>query len=288
MGPTASGKTALSIELAKRFHGEVISADSRQIYRGLDIGTEKVSKEEMDGVPHHLIDIVEPETVYTAADFKRDAEAAISEIASRGALPVIAGGTFFYIDALIGAASLPEVSPDHEFRRKMELLPTETLVTALIQIDPVRATQIDQHNKRRVIRALEIVKALGKVPVPQTGDEQYDALWIGVSVPKDELRQRIRVRAKRALDRGLVEETKHLLAHGVSKDRLLAIGLEYPIVIEYLEGNLPESALPEKLEEKNWQYAKRQLTWLKRNKRIQWYTRDDSKIIETVEEFLGS
>ncbi len=273
VGPTASGKTALSINLAQRFNGEVISADSRQVYRGLDIGTEKIGAADMDGVPHHLIDIVDPSSVYTAADWKRDAETAITEITSRGKLPIVAGGTFFYIDALMNAASLPEVPPDPEFREKMELLPAETLANALEKIDPRRAAEIDRNNKRRIIRALEIVKALGAVPEPLQTEEPYDALWIGLTLPKEALRARIRTRAEEAIRRGLVAETKQLLEDGVTNERLMEIGLEYPLAIEHIDGSITESELIQKLEEKNWQYAKRQWTWLKTKDQVRWIDR---------------
>lgn len=287
VGPTASGKTALAIKLAKLYDGEVISADSRQVYRGLDIGTEKVSPEEMDGVPHHLIDIVDIETVYAATDFKRDAETAIADIAKRNKLPIIAGGTFFYVDTLLSTAQIPNVPPNPELREKLELLPAETLFTALAKIDPRRAGEIDPHNKRRLIRALEIIESLGIVPVPESVQNRYEVLFLGINVEKEELRARIRARAKRALKRGLIPETKHLLETGVSRARLAEIGLEYPLVTQYLDDALSDEELVQKLEEKNWQYAKRQLTWLKRNPAIHWIEPDNSiQIAALMDTFL--
>lgn len=287
VGPTASGKTALAIELAKRFDGEVISADSRQVYRGLDIGTEKVTKEEMDGVPHHLIDIVEPTETYSAADFKRDAKGVIADIARRGRLPIVAGGTFFYVDALLGTAPLPEVPPDPELRAELEQQTTAALFGALQQLDPNRAATIEPHNKRRLVRALEIVRTLGRVPRPGPSHEDYDALLLGIRVPKDELRTRIRARGASAIERGLVTETESLLENGVPRERLEEIGLEYPLALQYIDGNLSEAELLQKIEEKNWQYAKRQLTWLARMEHIHWIDWNNSDAaIAVVREFL--
>ena len=291
VGPTASGKTALSIMLAKRFGGEVISADSRQVYCGLDIGTEKVSPSEMDGVPHHLINVVDPTTVYTAADFARDAADAINALTARNHLPIVAGGTFFYIDALLGTVELPAVPPDPELRAQLEQLPAEKLFASLQHLDSTRAATIDRHNKRRLIRALEIVKALGSVPpnttLPESEHEQYDVLWLGIKTDKNVLRARLRARAAAALERGLIEETKQLLENGVSKERLMEIGLEYALVIEFLEEKISSSELLQKLEEKNWQYAKRQLMWLKRNEKITWFSREDTEMfMQEVEMFV--
>ena len=163
VGPTASGKTGLAIELAKRFNGEVISADSRQVYRGLDIGTAKTTKEEMDGVPHHLIDVADPKEVYNASDFKQGAEAAIADIVARGKLPIVAGGTFFYVDILLGRVALPDVPPNEQLRKKLEEKSAAELYQELQAKDPRRAAEIDPQNKRRVIRALEIARELDYV-----------------------------------------------------------------------------------------------------------------------------
>jgi tRNA dimethylallyltransferase len=287
-GPTASGKTALSINLAKKFNGEVISADSRQIYQGLDIGTEKITQPEMEGIKHHLIDIIAPDTVYSVTDFKRDASAVALEIIDRGKLPIIAGGTFFYVDALLGKISTPEVAPDHKLREHLEDLSTETLYAELERHDPKRAFDIDKHNKRRLVRALEIVRTLGKVPEQTTVRCPYNVLTIGIKTDKTELRERIRNRAIKAVERGLIEETADLLNKGISKDRLSEIGLEYRVVIEFLEKGINQSDMIKKLEEKNWQYAKRQLTWLKRDETIEWFERENSVAILTrVQKFLS-
>lgn len=289
VGPTASGKTALALEIAQQFSGEIISADSRQVYRGLDIGTEKITPAEMQDIPHHLLDVADVATTFTVTDFKEQAATAITAITDRGNLPIIAGGTFFYIDALLERIPTPAVPPDLELRAHLEEMSTDTLFATLERLDPERAFHIDKFNKRRLVRALEIVKSLGKVPAAiPPADPPYETLIIGIKTNKTELRQRIRVRGERALARGLIEETKTLLAHGVPKDRLLAIGLEYRLVIEYLDKQFDKAALLQKLEEKNWQYAKRQLTWLKRDESIEWYQRDDYQaIFARITDFIG-
>lgn len=287
VGPTASGKTVLSLEIAKKFNGEIISADSRQVYRGLDIGTEKITREEMAGIPHHLIDAADIETIYTASDFKNDAENAIKNITENNKLPIIAGGTFFYIDALLGKVTTPNVPPDHELREQLEKIPAQTLFSALRKLDPKRAVRIDPQNKRRLIRALEIIKSLGQVPAPeQKQSDSYEILCIGIEVDRDVLRTRLRIRAQHALERGLVEETKKILESGISRERLTEIGHEYAVVLDYLDGSFSDAELIQKLEEKNWHYAKRQLTWLKRMEHVHWFRYNDPAIFTTVKTFL--
>jgi tRNA dimethylallyltransferase len=288
VGPTGSGKTSLSLLLAKEFNGEVISADSRQIYKKLDVGTEKITLEEMHGIPHHLIDLCDIDTIYTAFDFKKDAEEAISLIIENGHTPIIAGGTFFYIDTLLGTMSSAPVAPNRTLREELEKKTTEELFAELQTQDPTRASNIDQHNRRRLIRALEIVAAITTVPHTMTeADCPYNVLKIGISVDKDVLRTRLRARAQGALERGLIEETQRLLAEGISKERLSEIGHEYRIVMEYLNGDFDKNVMLQKFEEKNWQYAKRQLMWLKRDTAIRWIAREDEEvIIEAVSTFL--
>lgn len=288
VGPTASGKTGLSIKIAKEFDGEVISADSRQVYKGLDIGTEKVTEKETENIPHHLLDVATPETVYSAADFKIDAITAIREVIGRNHLPIIAGGTFFYIDMLLGRISSPEVAPNPALRAELEHMKTDELFAKLQKLDPNRAATVDSKNYRRLIRAIEIATEIGHVPKLDAVDCPYEVLMIGIEVDRIELRDRLRARAEEALTKGLIEETKQLLDSGVTRDRLSEIGHEYKIVLEYLDGNLTDEQLIQKLEEKNWQYAKRQLMWLKRDDSIEWFTRESTEaIFARVQEFLG-
>ncbi|MBP9750208.1 MAG: tRNA (adenosine(37)-N6)-dimethylallyltransferase MiaA [Candidatus Pacebacteria bacterium] len=286
VGPTASGKSSLAVHLASHFNGEVISADSRQVYRTLDIGTEKITEEEKAGIPHHLIDIVEPETIYTASDFLRDADAAIDDITIRHKLPIVAGGTLFYVDSLLGNFSHANVPPNRELRAHLEQRSNDQLYAKLLEKDPTFAASVDKHNPRRLIRALEIIEAKGKVP-GLTPQKRYEALIIGIDIDRDLLRERIATRLKETLTRGLIEETKKLLAAGVSKERLNEIGLEYRIVLEYFDKLIPEAMLEEKLVNKVWQYAKRQRTWLKRMENVQWINvGEKERAVELVRGFL--
>lgn len=285
-GPTASGKTSLSIQLAKDFNGEIISADSRQIYKTLDIGTGKVTPEEMNGVPHHLIDIIEPIKTYNADDFKKDAQKTIKKINSRGNLPIIAGGTFFYVDTLLGRITSPAVPPNHELRNVLETMCTEELYNELRERDPRRAAEMDPQNKRRLIRALEIVSAIGKVPsIPK--DEPYDVLTIGIKRDKEELRTRFRKRALEWLEAGFMNEIQTLLASSLSEAQLQEIGFEYTLAIELYKKEITEDEFLQKFVEKNWQYAKRQITWLKRDDSIQWFEVSEMEAISgIVKKFL--
>lgn len=270
VGPTASGKSGLAIALAKKYQGEIISADSRQIYKKLDIGTAKVTKEEMAGVPHHLIDIIDIDDTYSAIDFKKDARRIIAEIIARGNTPIIAGGTFFYVDALLGKVSAPEVLPNHALREKLEVMDVDSLYNALLKVDERRAATIDPKNKRRLVRALEIVEALGMVPEQAPENLAYTALVLGIKTDKEELRGRMRDRAIVWLKNGFIEEIQGLLDSGITRERLAEIGFEYQLGLDYIDGTLSEEAFIQSFEEKNWQYAKRQITWLKRDKSIHW------------------
>ncbi len=283
VGPTASGKTSLSIEIASHFNGEVISADSRQVYRGLDLGTGKVTKEEMRGIPHHLLDVADPHDVYTVADYVRDGRKAITDILSRGKLPIIVGGTFFYIDALLGRASTPEVPPNKQLREKLEAMNTEALFALLTEKDSVRAQDIDAHNKRRLVRALEIVDVLGSVP-EIVQENLYDTLTLGIAIPKETLYERIHTRILTRIDAGMIEEVAALHKKGLSYARMEDLGLEYRYIAQYLQGFLQKEEMIELLNTKSRQYAKRQMTWLKRDQDIVWV--DPSKI-EYVEKVVS-
>lgn len=286
VGPTASGKTSLSIELAKRFDGEVVSADSRQVYRGMDIGTAKVTREEMDGVPHHLIDVVDPREVYNAADFKRDATKAIEGILFRGKLPIICGGTFFYIDALLGKMSLPEVEPDEELRAELEEKTAPELFVMLEALDPVRASTIEKDNKRRLVRAIEIAKKLGHVPLIEESECPYEVLKIGLTVDMETHGEVLKKRILERMEAGMVDEVKHLLIEGITHERFENFGLEYRYISRYLRGLMEYEAMVDELAIKSRQFAKRQISWLKRDGSIKWFKRYDPDIFEVVEKFL--
>lgn len=279
VGPTASGKTSLSIELAKKFNGEIISADSRQVYKGLDIGTGKVTQTEMRGIPHHLLDVAEPQDVYTVADYVRDGRVAIDDILSRGKLPIIVGGTFFYMDALLGAVSTPEVPPNVELREKLEKHSNEELFKILKEKDSERAETIDPSNQRRLIRAIEIASALGAVPKTHSV-ELYDAFTLGIHIEKEDLLKNIHTRLVERITAGMIEEVISLHKNGLSYERMTELGIEYLYISEHLQNKITKDEMCSLIETKSWQYAKRQMTWLKRDKNIQWVRKDEFEKIE--------
>ena len=270
-GPTASGKSSRAVEEATVRGGEVISVDSRQVYRGLDIGTEKITVAEMRGVPHHLIDIREVKENYSAGDFVADATRLIAEISARGKLPILVGGTHFYFDALL--SGLPTgVDANPALREGLEKLSTEELYARVRSADARRASELDPQNRRRLIRALEIIASLGTVPprgstAPSFGTRlnlvKYEVEWVVIDPPREELRARIDTRLVSALERGLIEEVRRV-REAVGDTRLNELGLEYRIVGEFLRGERDEVSLLPTLSAKLWQYARRQKAWLRK------------------------
>ena len=208
VGPTAIGKTSLSIALAKAINGEVISADSRQVYRGLDIGSGKVTTGEMDGVPHYLLDVADPQDVFTAADFVTLGTEAIASVGARGHVPVVIGGTGFYVDALVGRVQLPNVPPNEKLRSALRNKTLEELQDMLKEKDAAAYTRMDTENPHRLVRAIEIADALGTVPELTPQESPYDILWIGLTLPIDTLRERIQARLLARLDQGMLDEAK--------------------------------------------------------------------------------
>ena len=290
VGPTASGKTALSIALAQHFGSEVISADSRQVYHGMDLGTGKVTPKEMAGVPHHLIDIADPITdTYTGSDFIRDAKAAITDITGRGNLPIIAGGTFFYIELLRGTMQPAPVAPNKQLRTELETKSNLELFALLQAADPERAATIDQDNPRRLIRALEIIDALGVVPPVIPTESDYRWLTIGIDIPTDILNARIYERIMTRLDTGMIEEVDALQKNGVSWERLEDFGLEYRYIARFLRDQITRDIMIQELAAKTRQFAKRQRLWLKRDPGIVWlpFPVDSSIAIHTVQDFIS-
>lgn len=284
VGPTASGKSELGVELAKKFQGEIISADSRQVYRGMDIGTGKVQLTASShkptalsykGIPHHLIDVADPNEDFNVSSFVTIAKEKIEEIGAHENLPIIVGGTGFWVNSLVFGYELPDVVPNKELRDELETHTVEELFEQLQKLDTSRAKHIDKHNKRRLIRALELVMTTGE-PIPELKSEsQYDALWIGIKIEKDELDARIGKRLKQWLKDGLIEETKELHESGVSWPRLESLGMEYRSVARYLQGTTSEEEMRVEALHSIVQYAKRQMTWFKRNKNIHWITNEE-------------
>lgn len=286
LGPTASGKTSLSIKLAKKFNGEIISADSRQVYKGMDIGTGKVTKKEMEGIPHYLLDIVSPKKIFDVTQFKKLADKAIATIYKKNKIPFIVGGTGFYIQSVVDNILPPSVKPDWKLRKKLEKKSNSKLYKMLQKIDPKRAQSIDKNNPRRLIRALEIViKSKRPVPPLTVQKPNFKALFLGVKKDQKELKNLIRKRLLKRLDLGMAEEIKKLHKSGVSWKRLEEFGLEYRYIAQYLQGKIKYDKMVVLLQKEIEHYAKRQMTWFKRDRRIQW-VKDYRQALKISERFL--
>ncbi|MBI3627472.1 MAG: tRNA (adenosine(37)-N6)-dimethylallyltransferase MiaA [Candidatus Sungbacteria bacterium] len=284
VGPTSSGKSALAVKLARCFDGEVISADSRQIYKGLDIGTGKITESEMHGIPHYLLSFVSLPRQYSVALYKKAADGAIRKILDKNKLPILVGGTGLYIDAVTRGIYFPDVPPDSKLRKKLEKRNAKMLLAILEKLDSARASKIDPQNRRRIIRAIEIAKVLPRTP-KKSVQPNYDTLFLGIRRSPVELRKRIKNSVHDRIQRGLIQETKKLLKSGLSKKRLAEIGLDYRFAIEALGGRLSRQELIEKLETASRQYAKRQHTWFKRYKDIHWF-KNEKEAKQLVLQFL--
>ncbi|HZS42773.1 MAG TPA: tRNA (adenosine(37)-N6)-dimethylallyltransferase MiaA [Candidatus Paceibacterota bacterium] len=269
VGPTSSGKSELAVKLAKKLNGEVVSADSRQVYKGLNIGAGKITEAEMRGVSHHLLDVAHPSKQFSVAEYKRLAEKTIDKILDKGRLPIICGGTGFYIQAIVDNLVLPEVPPNPKLRNRLEQKSVSQLFSILKKLDSRRAGTIDKNNRRRLIRAIEIATAIGKVPKIKT-KSKYSAQILGIKLKDDELKRRIRRRLNLRLKRGMIAEAKRLHENGLSWKRMDQLGLEYRYLSQYLQGKISKKEMTEKIYIENWHYAKRQMTWFKRDKRIDW------------------
>lgn len=288
LGPTAVGKSSLGVSLARAYRGEVISADSRQVYAGLDIGTGKITKKERQGVLHHLLDIASPKKQISVATYQRLARKKLDEIEARGSVPMIVGGTGLYIESVVNDVSLPEVPPNVRLRKKLEKKSTTELFVMLKKLDPKRAETIDASNPRRLVRAIEIATVLGRVPPYQnTPRMDIDPLFIGLTIPFNILRKRIASRLLIRLKGGMVAEAQRLHAEGLSWKRMETLGLEYRYLSRYLRGLLTKDEMIKKLQSEIVRYAKRQMTWFKRDKRIVWFKPTEKRAIQKkVREFL--
>ncbi|WP_053366254.1 tRNA (adenosine(37)-N6)-dimethylallyltransferase MiaA [Bacillus sp. FJAT-27245] len=278
VGPTAVGKTRLGVEMAKHFNGEVISGDSMQIYRGMDIGTAKVTEEEMEGIPHHLIDIKNPEETFSVAEFKTLVREKIDEITSRGKLPIIVGGTGLYIQSVLYDYQFSEAPADEAFRARLEKKAeeegNEAVHRELAELDPEAAEQLHPNNVRRVIRALEIVKSTGmplaenqKSTVPEL---LYNAAIIGLTMERELLYERINRRVDIMVEEGLVDEVKKFYDQGLRDcQSIQAIG--YKEFYSYFDGNATLAESIDTLKQNTRRYAKRQLTWFRNKLDVEWY-----------------
>lgn len=272
MGPTASGKSNLAIQIAKKNNGEIISADSRLVYKGFDIATAKPTMEERQGIEHYLIDIVEPEVDYSVANFLDDAKIAIEKIIQKGKTPIVVGGTGLYFRILLEDFDLPRVEPDYKLREELETYESEALHKMLKKLDPVSAEKIHFNNKVKIIRAIEVSKTLDKPHSVAAGkkEPEYDVDWIGLN-PADRavLYKRIDDRVDVMVQNGLIEETKSLLEkHGRINNFVNTIG--YQEILQYLDNEISLNEALSNMKQNSRRYAKRQLTWFNRNKLINW------------------
>lgn len=286
LGPTASGKSALGVQLAKKFGGVILSADSRQVYRGMDIGTGKITIKEMSGVPHFLLDVASPRSQYSVARYVRDAVRVIKKIPPSQPIFLV-GGSPFYIDALTKPNSFSPVPPNAGLRRRLEKYTTLQLIQQLKKLDPKRAKNIDQANRRRLIRAIEIAQP--NIPPGGILDNNMPAfrcLKIGVQVDQKKLYKNIDQRLDQRMKHGMVQEVVRLHAEGLSWKKLQAFGLEYRFLSHYLQGDLQKQAAIEQLQHAIHYFAKRQMTWWKRDQEIQWVTKK-TKAMKLTRTFLA-
>ncbi|WP_090633074.1 tRNA (adenosine(37)-N6)-dimethylallyltransferase MiaA [Neobacillus massiliamazoniensis] len=297
IGPTAVGKTKLSIELAKRFNGEIISGDSMQIYRGMDIGTAKIKKNEMGGIPHHLLDIRDPEEKFSVAEFQQLVRSKISEIAKKGKLPMIVGGTGLYIQSVLYDYQFSDAPADEGFRKELEEKVKERgsqiLHQELVEIDPESASHIHPNNARRVIRALEIYHCTGKTmseyQEKQQPDLLYDTALVGLTMERELLYERINLRVEMMLEEGLLDEVKRLYQQNLRDcQSIQAIG--YKEIYEYLDGLVALEQAVDQLKQNSRRYAKRQFTWFKNKMDVKWFDMTDvmnfSKKIKEISHYV--
>lgn len=283
-GPSSSGKTKLAIEIAKKLGGEIISVDSRQIYKELDIGSAKPSIDEREGIPHYLMDIVDVNQEYTVADFCDDAKVKIQEIISKGKIPILAGGTGLYFRVLLQDFDLPRVAPNKELREELEKLSSEELYNQLIELDYDIAQKIHFNNKVKIIRALEVCKTLG-IPMSKAQkkkESEYDVLWFGLNAEnRDFLYDRINKRVDIMLEQGLLKEAENLFEkYGENKILLGTIGYQefYP----FFKGEVDLETATELLKQNTRRYAKRQISWFKANSDIHWFNIETESIEKMI------
>lgn len=293
-GPTASGKSKLAVELAKKVNGEIISADSMQIYKEMNIGTAKVNKEEMQGVQHYLVDFVSPDERYSVSNFKKDAEKAIEEILEKGKTPIVVGGTGLYIDSLIYGIEFQNEEVDLEYREKLNKIADEKGLESLYkkaqEIDPEAMKKISINDRKRIIRVLEIYHKTGKTKTEQElqsrkNEVKYEYKVFAITMDREKLYERIEKRVDSMIEQGLIEEVKQILEKYHTFPTAMQ-GLGYKEVVEYLEGSCTKEEMIEKIKKETRHYAKRQLTWFRKNKETIWLDGEKSTD-ENVSIILG-
>lgn len=295
LGPTSSGKSDVAIKLARKFNGEIISADSRQIYRGMDMSTGKIhgayNMEHKtfisEGIIHYMIDIVSPKTDYNVAKFKKQVDKIIPNILKRGKLPIICGGTGFWIKAIVDNVKFPEVKPNWKLRKKLDKKKITELIQELKRLDPERLKTIDQKNKVRLIRAIEICKAIGFVPDTKYKmlNTKYKFLQIGIKLSKEKLYANIRKRLEARFNQEMIKEVANLKKSGLNWKKIQSFGLAYYWIPLYLQGELPRDELFKKIYQAEKDYAKRQMTWFRKDKGIKWL-KSRREMEKEIKEFI--
>lgn len=286
-GTNASGKSGLGVRLAEKYGGEIVSADSRQVFRGLDLGSGKITPEEMRGVPHHLIDVAEPNEFFSMHDFQRLAYRAIDSICARGKTPFLVGGTGLYVESVTEGYVMNDLKPDLEYRAYLETFETPELYQMLIQLRP--GIEIDPKNRNRVMRRLEKIHDGDEESVPN--QPRYDCLKLGVSWKPEVLRARIDERLERRLNDGMVEEVQRLMDEGATVEFLKKLGLEYRYITQYLIGEIPDrQEMIDALATAIKQFAKRQRIWFRRDPAIHWLDMEAQpfeQACEMIDQFLN-
>jgi tRNA dimethylallyltransferase len=298
VGPTATGKSRLAIELARAFNGEIVSADSRQVYRYLNIGTAKSPSDELAIVRHHLIDVIDPDVCFSLARYQEMASKAIDDIQRRGKLPLLVGGSGLYIWAVLEGWTIPRVPPDMMLRRKLEKIAardgTEGLYRELAQVDPEAAARIDKRNIRRLIRAIEVTTGAGKAFSKLIGKQPppYRSLLIGLTAPRAKLFRRIDLRVDKMIENGLVDEVRSLIEKRYSLDLPAMSGIGYRQIVRYINGELDLKTAIQQIKYENHRFVRRQQNWFKpRDNRIHWFDITDGTMEEKatalVAEFIS-
>ncbi|OIO31307.1 tRNA (adenosine(37)-N6)-dimethylallyltransferase MiaA [Candidatus Nomurabacteria bacterium CG1_02_43_90] len=287
VGPTASGKSDLAVAVARQVNGEIISTDSRQIYRGLDLGTGKITKKEMCGIPHHLLDIASPKRQISVVGYEKLATRAVRDIIKRGKVPILCGGTGLYTDAILNNLSFPTAKPNKALRQTLAKYSPKELFEQLKKLDPIRAETIEPTNPHRLIRAIEIATELGSVPPLVAPTPRYHALIIGIAVSREKLAERIELRLHSRMRKGMLAEIRHLHKEGLSWKRMEELGLEYRFLAQFLQKKITRDEMLRDLATAIRHYAKRQMVWFKRNKAIKWFPfEEQAKIMKEVRAFL--
>ena len=287
LGPTAAGKTKLAIELAKKINGEIISADSMQVYRGMDIGTAKPTIEERKGIPHHLIDIRNPDETWTVSDFIEQANRLTGTLANKRKKPIIVGGTGLYLWALLEGFSFPITPADKDLRTKLEKEPLSTLYSRLTTVDSAAASKIHPNDKKRIIRALEVYELTGNpISKLQKTGKRANGLTgtrlIGLNLDREKLYEKINRRVDLMIEKGLIDEVKGLLAKGYCKSLPSMQALGYKQVIDHLNGKYSKEEMIEELKKKSRNFARRQMTWFRRFKDVNWFDPCSQTVVDDI------